>query len=77
MSVDSNVFFIVYTVGIKAVFINIIPDDNAKGRLFYAFLELIKKKPYPKIRVSEFIEKHRLTARLFTDITVYGFVICL
>ena len=27
---------------------NIIPDDNAKDRLFYAFLELIKKETVPE-----------------------------
>ena len=52
-------------------------DGEPSGTAGKPILELIKKKPYPKIRVSEFIEKHRLTARLFTDITVYGFVICL
>lgn len=53
---------------------NIIPDDNAKGRLFYAFLELIKKKPYPKIRVSEFIEKAQVNRSTFSR--YYGTWIC-
>ena len=44
---------------------NNIPDDNAKGRLFYAFWELIKKKPYPKIKVSDFIEKAQVNRSTF------------
>lgn len=36
---------------------SVVPEDNARGKLFYAFLELIEKKPYSKIKVSELIEK--------------------
>lgn len=59
---------------------NIIPEDNAKGRLFYAFLELIKKKPYPKIKVSELIEKAQVNRstfyRYYSDIFDYYDRIC-
>lgn len=67
-------------VGIEAVFMSIIPEDNAKGRLFYAFLELIKKKPYQKIKVSELIEKAQVNRstfyRYYSDIFDYYDRIC-
>lgn len=43
----------------------IIPDDNARGKLFYAFLELVKEKPYRKIKVSELIEKAQVNRTTF------------
>lgn len=58
----------------------IIPDDNARGRLFYAFLELIEKKPYDKIKVRELIEKANVNRstfyRYYSDIFDYYDRIC-
>lgn len=57
-----------------------IPTDCARGKLFYAFLELIEKKPYNKIKVSELIEKagvNRSTFyRYYSDIFDYYDRIC-
>lgn len=59
---------------------DIIPKDNAKGRLFNSFLELIQKKPYPRIKVSELIEKAQVNRstfyRYYCDIYDYYDRIC-
>lgn len=43
----------------------IIPEDNARGKLFYAFLELIKKKPYARIKVCELIDRAQVNRSTF------------
>ncbi len=53
------------SVTFGVIFLKIIPDDNARGKLFYAFLELIKEKPYQKIKISELIEKAQINRTTF------------
>ncbi len=36
---------------------SIVPEYSARGKLFYAFLQLLEHKRYDKIKVSELIEK--------------------
>ena len=58
----------------------VVPADNARGKLFYAFLELIEKKPFNKIKVSELIEKANVNRstfyRYYSDIYDYFDRIC-
>lgn len=53
----------------------IIPDDNARGRLFYAFLELIEKSRMTKSRSVSLSKKRTLTARPFIAITAIFLII--
>lgn len=58
----------------------IVPADNARGKLFYAFLEIIDEKPFEKIKVSELIEKANVNRstfyRYYSDIYDYFDRIC-